>query len=60
MYAARALLTDKMDPKYIVPLEAYESHDNAHPKKNVGHLGFLKKMVKKLFFQKFLSSQKTS
>ena len=34
MYAALAPLTDKMDPKYIIPLEAYESHNDAHPKKN--------------------------
>ena len=43
MYAALAPLTDKMDTKYIIQLEAYESHDDAHPKTtNVGHLGFLK------------------
>ena len=33
MYAAFAALTDKMDPKYIIPSEAYESHNDAHPKK---------------------------
>ena len=43
MYAALALLTDKMDTKYIIPSEAYESHDDAHPKKkHVSHLGFFK------------------
>ena len=30
MYVALAVLRDKMDPKYIIPLEAYESHDDAH------------------------------
>ena len=35
MYVALAPLTDKIDQKYIIPLEAYESHDDAHPKKQM-------------------------
>ena len=46
MYAALAPLTDKMDTKYIIPSEAYESHDDEHPKKkHVGHLGFWRKQL---------------
>ena len=58
MYAALAPLTDKMDTKYIIPLEAYESHDDAHPPpKNVGHLGFLKKWPKTSFFSCFSAAR---
>ena len=32
---ALAPQTDKMDTKYIIPSEAYESHDDEHPKKNM-------------------------
>ena len=58
MYVALAPLTDKMDPKYIIPSEAYESHDDAHPKKtNVGHLEFLKKWQKTSFFSCFSAAR---
>jgi hypothetical protein len=58
MYAALALITDKMDPKYIIPLEAYESHNDAHSKKtNVSHLGFFEKMAKTPFFSCFSAAK---
>ena len=51
MSAALAQLTDKMDPMYIIPNGLSGFHDDAHVKKeNVGHLGFLKKWQKNVFF----------
>ena len=32
---ALAQLTDKMDPKYIIPSEPSESHDDVHATKNM-------------------------
>ena len=50
-WAALAQLTDKIDPKYIIPSESAGFHDDARPKKNMlAILDFWKNGRKKTFF----------
>ena len=59
MSVALVPLTDKMDPKYIIQSEAYESHNDAYPKEKCWPSWIFEKMAKNLFFQLFLSIQTT-
>jgi hypothetical protein len=48
----------QLTDKYIIPSEASWSHNDAHVKKHVGHLGLLRKWQKKNIFLPFSQKSK--